>query len=177
MRILLLFSITTLLVISCRKKNNQKEPELPPETQTGAYTFGCKVNGKVFLPRDGNGKPGLFAQYVNLGTGPRGGWHLNIPAYDHSAKHGVSIETDSLLLLEGRTYELKKAQGHASAFYLKSTTNGVDVYKKPDNEAGELIITKHDLSKRILAGRFWFTATNTNGEKVDVTDGRFDIVY
>ena len=77
----LLFSIIILFTTQCKKDKN-KEPELPPETNTGAMTFGCKVNGKVFVPQDGNGKPGLFVQYINYGDVPDGGWHLNIPAFD-----------------------------------------------------------------------------------------------
>ena len=42
----------------CKKEKDQ--PQLPPETITGAMTFGCKVNEKVFVPKDGRGKPGLY---------------------------------------------------------------------------------------------------------------------
>ena len=45
-------------------------------------TFGCKIDGKVFVPKDGNEQPGLYEQYVYLGNGTRGGWHLNIPVTD-----------------------------------------------------------------------------------------------
>jgi hypothetical protein len=174
MKQLLLFTIAALLVLSCRKKNSQKEAELPPETQTGAYTFGCKVDGKVFVPKDGRGKPGLFAQYVNLGNGPGGGWYLNIPAinWKDSPIEGISITTDSLLLIEGRNYNFKNMKGSVQAFYSKTIE-----YQKRDNESGSLHITKFDQSKRILSGTFSFVGTSSNGEKVNVTDGRFDIVY
>ena len=69
---LLALGVITLFTFSQCKKNKE-EPQLPPETTTGAMTFGCKVNGKVFVPKDGRGKPGLYVQYVNLGTGPGGG--------------------------------------------------------------------------------------------------------
>lgn len=47
---LLLFTclFTLLLSSSCCKKDHFL---LPPETTTDANTFGCKVNGKVFVPR------------------------------------------------------------------------------------------------------------------------------
>jgi len=84
----------------CKKKT--EEPELPPETTTGAMTFGCKVNGKVFVPKDGRGRPGLFVQYVDLGSGPGGGWYLNIPAIDQTPANsiGINIASDSLFVLE-----------------------------------------------------------------------------
>ncbi|HEX8315912.1 MAG TPA: hypothetical protein VF609_13015 [Flavisolibacter sp.] len=176
MKQLLLFTIAALLVLSCRKKNSQKETELPPETQTGAYTFGCKVDGKVFVPRDGRGKPGLFAQYVNLGNGPGGGWYLNLPAIDQISDERitVNISTDSLFLLEGRIYPMKEKKGFAAGRY----SDGAGRYEILSTDSGELTILKHDQTRRVLAGRFSFTATSLSDQKkVTITDGRFDIVY
>ncbi len=62
-----------LLLTASQCKKHNDEPQLPPITTTGAMTFGCKINGKVFVPRDGRGKPGLYCQYVNLGSGEGGG--------------------------------------------------------------------------------------------------------
>jgi hypothetical protein len=158
-------------------KKNKAELQLPPETASGAMTFGCKINGQVFLPRDGNGRPGLYVQYINLGNVPGGGWHLNIPAYNYPDKRGITIETDSLLLAGGVTYEFKTTIGTAHAFYLETVAGGVNVYPKLDNESGSLVIKKHDLVQRILAGTFSFTGTDGNGIKVNITEGRFDIRY
>jgi hypothetical protein len=166
-----------LFTFSQCKKNKTEEPQLPPETTIGAMTFGCKVNGKVFVPKDGNGRPGLFVQYVNLGAGVGGGWHLNIPAYNYSTKRGVSIETDSLLLLEGMTYEFNTTIGTANAFYRENIPNGVNVYQKLGSDLGSLTIKKHDQVQRILSGTFSFVGTDGNGIKVNITEGRFDIRY
>ena len=172
-------SITALMLLllltnsQCKKHN--EEPQLPPETNTGAMTFGCKVNGKVFMPKDGNGKPGLYCQYVNLGSGEGGGWYLNIPAVNLRIRpnEGVSITTDSLLVQEGMTYQFKNNKGNAQGFYYKTVE-----YPKTDNDSGELKITRFDQANRILSGTFFFTGTNAStGEKVEVTDGRFDIRY
>ena len=169
-------SIMIVFALShCKKHKN--DPQLPSETTIGAMTFGCNVNGQIFLPKDGNGKPGLFVQYVYLGNVPGGGWHLNIPAYNYTTKRGVSIETDSLLLIEGMTYHFKTTIGTANAFYRENIPNGVNVYQKLDNENGSLIIKKHDQVQRILSGTFSFIGADGNGEKVNITDGRFDIRY
>ena len=170
---LLALGVITLFTFSQCKKNKE-EPQLPPETTTGAMTFGCKVNGKVFVPKDGRGKPGLYVQYVNLGTGP-GGWYLNIPATNWipNPPVGVNIETDSLLVTQGQTYQFKNVKGFPRAFY----DNG-NVYPKLDNDLGELKITKFDQTNRIISGTFFFNGTNvTTGEKVNITDGRFYIRY
>jgi Family of unknown function (DUF6252) len=120
---------------------------------------------------------GLYVQYVNLGNVPDGGWHLNIPAYNYSTNKGVSIETDSLFLVEGITYQFKITIGTANAFYLENIPNGVNVYQKVDNETGSLLIKKHDQINRILSGTFSFVGTDGNNIKVNVTEGRFDIRY
>ncbi len=143
-------------------------------------TFGCKVNGKVFVPKDGNGKPGLYVQYEYLGNGAGGGWHLNIPAFDYqtSPNKGVSIETDSLLLLEGMSYAFKNSKGNPRAFYRENISGGVAIFPKLDTDSGRLNISKNDQNERIISGTFFFTGTNTStGQTVSVTEGRFDVKY
>ncbi|MBN8788474.1 MAG: hypothetical protein J0I84_15400 [Terrimonas sp.] len=169
---LLFACLFSLLLSASRCKKDRFE--LPPETTTGANTFGCKVNGKVFVPRSGNGRPGLFCQYVYLGEGEGGGWFLNIPAVDWKASPNeiVSIATDSLLIEEGVTYEFKNQKGYPQAFYFKS-----EKYLKRDTASGKLHITKQDRNNRILSGTFEFVGTNNTGESVNVTEGRFDILY
>jgi hypothetical protein len=170
-------TVTSLFTFSQCKKNSTEEPQLPPETTTGAMTFGCKVNGQIFLPKYGNGRQGLYVQYVNLGNVPDGGWHLNIPAYNYSTNKGVSIETDSLLLIEGMTYQFKTTIGSPNAFYRENIPNGVNVYQKLDVDIGNLSVKKHDPIQRILAGNFSFIGTDGNGIKINITEGRFDIRY
>ena len=173
--ILLALGVITIFTFSQCKKNKTDEPQLPAETTTGAMTFGCKVNGKIFVPKDGRGRPGLYVQYVNLGAGVGGGWFLNIPATNWvpSTPEGVNIETDSLLISQGQTYQFKNAKGFPRAFY----DNG-DVYPKLDNDLGELKITRFDQMSSIISGTFYFTGTKVStGEKINITEGRFDIRY
>ena len=122
-------------------------------------TFGCKVNGKGFVPRDGRGKPGLYCQYVNLGTGEGGGWFLNIPATDWKDRNlqALDITTDSLFVGENNTYSFKRrVKGFANAAY----SFGSKYYEISPTDSGQLEIIKHDPSQRILSGRFWFNGTD-----------------
>jgi Family of unknown function (DUF6252) len=169
------FLVLALFTFSKCKKDEAQPTELPAATTTGAMTFGCKINGQIFVPKDGNGKSGLNPEYVNLGTGVGGGWFLNIPAINWKSTpiEGVSITTDSLLIQEGTTYQFKTSKGNAKAFYSKTVE-----YTKLDADAGSLYISKFDQTKHILSGTFSFIGTNvTTGEKVNVTEGRFDIQY
>ena len=59
MKTTILFFLTILSLVGCSKdsagsKTNQIF-QLPPETQTGANTFGVTINGKVYVPRDPTG--------------------------------------------------------------------------------------------------------------------------
>lgn len=160
------------------KKDKNEEPQLPPETTIGAMTFGCKVDGKVFVPKDGRGRPGLYVQYVNLGNVPNGGWQLVLPAYNYSTERGVNIFADSLLLIEGNTYEFTQMKGSPLAFYEVLNNGSTEIYGKLDGDPGSIYIKKHDQINRILAGTFFFTGTKiSTGKKVTVTEGRFDIIY
>ena len=49
----LIIAITMLLLTATSCKKNKTEEQLPPETHVGAFTFGCKVDGKIYTA---NGK-------------------------------------------------------------------------------------------------------------------------
>ena len=44
-------------------------------------------------------------------------------------------------------------------------------------KTGELTITRVDLSNSIISGTFWFDAINSEGEVVEIREGRFDWNY
>ncbi len=85
----------------------------------------------------------------------------------------ISIVSDSLLLLEGVTYQFKTIKGNAKTFY----DSGLELFPKLDGEIGSVFISKHDQVQKILSGTFSFVGTNGNGVKVNITEGRFDIRY
>lgn len=61
--LLIVFTFLLLIASSCKKDANKDK--LPPATQTGENTFGCLVNGKVYIPKgyDGTGRPNPHVQY------------------------------------------------------------------------------------------------------------------
>lgn len=86
----------------------------------------------------------------------------------------VRVFTDSPFLEEGENYFFKSGvKGYANAEY----DFGSKFYSISPSDSGNLLITKHDPTRRILSGRFWFDATNSAGEKVEIREGRFDILY
>lgn len=67
-------------------------------------TFGCKVDDKVFVPRNGRGQFGLNTQYIYLDEGHDKGHFLSISATEWKSVTSVRIYADSLLVEEGKTY-------------------------------------------------------------------------
>jgi hypothetical protein len=102
MRNFLLFFSLTLLFGAC-ELFPEAEPEntLPPITQVGANTFGCKVNGEVWLPKN---EPGLFS---NSALKWELGWNS---LYINPENHNNTIEQIIVSLQpeeqiqEGKTY-------------------------------------------------------------------------
>ncbi len=87
---------------------------------------------------------------------------------------GFNIYTDSLAVEEDSTYQFSSyRRGGAMASYFVD----LNQYTVTDTDSGALHITRHDKTRRILAGRFWFDGTNYESEKVQIREGRFDVRY
>ena len=60
------------------------------------------------------------------------------------------------------------------ASYFSTLSN---VYSTTTSITGKLLITRVDLSNSIISGTFWFDAINSEGEVVEIREGRFDWNY
>ena len=180
---LLLLAIYTVLIFTSCKKHKTVNPvdQLPPETQTGAKTFGCLVDGKVFLPGGAAFSGGslqcnyqfdngfyfiLIGRYQNLQTG--------------IGNNSIGVFTDSIKIQEGSRYPLRKRiNGSASADYLRETSSYQAEEFDTDGNfyTGELYIKKLDTIHQIVSGTFFFDAVNSNGLKTEIREGRFDVRY
>ena len=177
--------ITAILVLfvfcfsECKKhKADNPVDQLPTETEIGAGTFGCLVNGKVFTPSgDPFGGPIKSCAYQFVG----GGYSFQLKARrsEGSGTYGIGVFTDSLEIQEGtklllqKQYEKGKAYGKYSLF----SFTGDKLFTTDSISGGELFIKKFDQTNRIVSGTFWFDAVNDVGEKVQVREGRFDMKY
>jgi len=180
MKNLILILFTTFVFSSCDRDGQifAGKDQLPPETQTGANTVGCLVNGKVFLPKKEGISPEVncFYQLVN-------GEYFFTMAFSDLRGTGnltTSIQTFRINLEVGQTYILNKNPeingdytGAGGAFSL-SVTN---IFYTNSLKSGELKIKKLDPVNSIISGTFWFDAENATGEKVEVREGRFDMRY
>lgn len=175
-----------LLLVSCSKDTikNDSVFQLPPETQTGANTFGVTINGKVYVPRDptGNGG-GLSSKGVTFWGTSDNSWN-ELEIKDGASTHGFKMIIHFHPLQTIGNYILKQSNFHNSIdstpydnIYFKiwdSSINNYSYYGSIDNQ-GEINIIR--LSNGIISGNFKgkFVRYDNPNEFIQITDGRFDI--
>ena len=167
--------IAAITLFSCKKEVS----ELPPATQTGANTFGCKLNGDFWVPA-GFGimptAPILEARFV--------GTDVYINARNFSSSPTESEFEIFIKDLAGNgNYILSAIPAYPTnlessyAYYVHRRFN-------PDNEwittspyTGTVTITKVDTINHFVSGTFQFQAINTYNtpQPLSVTEGRFDV--
>ena len=181
----ILLSFMTLFLIfstvSCKKnKNIAPIDQLPPETQTGKNTFGCLVDGKVFVPKGFSFHPRLTCYYQYIYPSPNG-YVFQVAASDFSNSSfpiEINILIDSVKIKEGQKIDLKqpKHRGNGYGNYREFTSYLIDYFTFLPS-SGQLEMKKFDEINQIAAGTFWFNVVNEKGDIVKVTEGRFDMQY
>lgn len=167
------------------KKHKPSNPvdQLPPETQVGANTFGCLVNGKVFVPKGPSLSPILTCYYQFLNNNYSKGYFFQVHAIRRGTKDceltAISLDTDSITIQENEVFDLSLiSPGYAGGrySYYPGCAASQD-YKTNNKYKGSLTIKKFDETNQIVSGTFWFNAVNANGDTVHVTEGRFDMQF
>jgi hypothetical protein len=179
---LLLFALsimTAIFIISCQKDKNL---ELPPETQTGTGTFGCLVDGKVYKP--GGRGASLSGGIINCNYQVVNGQiFFRLAANNHrdpKNRRSIALFMENIEIEEGKRYALaqskSKFEPQAVGQYLTLDPT-IMAFLTDSIYMGELWIKKFDLEKNIVSGTFWFDAVNEQGQKVQVREGRFDVLF
>ncbi len=175
----------------CSKTSTNPDDGLPPETQTGAGTFACKINGVVWKYNNPN--------YEFLSTKPKTSWEFDPTYYNGDLSiRGVRYldgvnETDLLALYSDSLNTFKERNSnnigkfHFAMDYTiydtkiglcerYSTTRLID--STPNYySSGKLTITRLDQAARIISGTFYATIKQTSCDTLKITDGRFDLKY
>ncbi|GHB85806.1 DUF6252 family protein [Persicitalea jodogahamensis] len=159
----------------CTKED--KDP-LPKATQEGKNTFGCKINGKPWVPERGgvlfsSVKP-IEGGFYRVLTTPRsvGIW---IRTRDNDKKrvhvHLEDIEVgEHLLNLDTQVMPVTILAKDYGMYQV-----GNLIHSTSSRHTGRVTITKADTLTGIISGTFEFIAASSTGDTVRVTDGRFDI--
>ena len=165
---------------------------LPPETQTGAGTYACKINGVVWRYKDHSYK--IFSQRPNtiLEFHPEengGSLILAGIRYDSTdeAKEQLGVFANYLNLNKTSVLGLDKKKFSLSYFDYKTSINAcynfVTTYPSdsifPPNlfQEGKLTVTKLDTVAHIISGTFSCSILHTGCDTLKITDGRFDFKY
>ena len=142
--------------------------KLPPITMEGNNTFGCLVNGKIFVSKGRPGNVGTYAevQYAQDTIG------INIYATNYETDQRFIFSFyDTPDLFEHKRYYFLHAQNY-SVFYVTQSCD----YRIDKLIDGWIELNKYDVNRPIISGTFEFTAYNPDcGDTIKVTDGRFDI--
>ncbi len=174
-KIILILSFT-LLFSCCKDDDDNTTPTnpidlLPPATQIGANTAGCLVDGEIFLPTDNLVLNFLDGENFQLGLSNRNDDDLfdiliSLDNIDIQLNESFLINTEFSNNTRTGEYVINVESPPSPNYY--STTSSV---------TGELTITYHDFDNAFMSGTFWFDAVNSNGEIVEIRDGRFDVQY
>ncbi len=170
------FLLLIILFASCKKDVR----ELPPATQTGANTFGAKVNGSFWVPQGFGPIPANDILQVRMA-----GNDLRIDAQNFSSSPN---ETEFILTVKGitgpGTYLLNKLVTHPTsdesyAYYVKRNFTPKNEWLTSDENTGSVTITFLDTVNRIVSGTFQFNMLNIYNapEPLSVTEGRFDVKW
>jgi hypothetical protein len=159
-----------------------KKEKLPPETAIGANTFGCRVNGEIFMPSGGDASWGWYpveggafqdvdgnvGLYIRTVSGNTKFIDLYIKKVTSTGIYNLNFNTAPFPIAVRAEnygyYGIKDNSGNYSDFVTSTQYTGWVNLKFKAN--------------RIYAGTFEFTAYNQKtGETVTITDGRFDVKH
>jgi hypothetical protein len=167
MKNLLFLLFATLALNSCDKDDNKPQnpiSQLPPETQVGANTFGFLLNNEPINVTNTSQQTAIYQGGVlQIGGG-----------IDNSSMDVEVIIRINESLIEGSSYNLKSITNNQSLFI--NNNNGC-YYDYPNTIQGNLTISKFDQINYIISGTFSFSTVTDNCENINITNGRFDLLY
>ena len=173
-------AVSPLLLIcfclaQCKKTSSAQEDQLPPATQTGANTFGCKINGKVYIPKgyNGTGTPNPHLSFdIGLNSLP----YLQIDAKQLNSANNAEGQVLIIFANISRIgrYEYPTDFNFSTGWPKYLNNCGIITFDTTIIKSGWGDIIKYDITNRIISGTFNFKFKTLSCDTVFVTDGRFD---
>lgn len=162
---------------ACKKGKATTNPEdqLPPATQTGTNTFGCLVNGKVFVP---TGYTNPYPNY-RVFVDPGNNGNLDIRTYSFINGNEEDLDLAGFGITSTGTFILNSSQIYPD--YIMNINSSICryIYSANNFKSGYLKINKYDLTQKIISGEFEFKLyDNTiSCDTIRITQGRFDTKF
>lgn len=165
------------MATACHKTPPEPEPDLPPETQTGAGTIGCYINGKPWWPKPYTyvlGPPFLKAVISSVNNS----FFLTVINQEAGVsgyKQVLKIDCDNPKVGSNLIFIYPASSGPKDYFLDYTKAKGCESYVIDSTKKRNIILTKIDTTGvGILSGTFEFTAFNACGDTLRFTQGRFD---
>ena len=166
--------------LQCHKHKDEPPKELPAITQEGKNTFGCKVNGEVWVP---------YSSCAGLTTNPC--QELSVDIFRISPNQmplGIEIgaairysdnSLASITISSPTNQGILTTGDKIDSVNIKYTKPGsieyVEIIGLGSNN--HFIITKLDSANKIISGTFEATLYRTLNDSVKITEGRFDLEF
>lgn len=155
--------VTTFTFSKCNK--DPLPPPLPAETQTGANTLGCKINGEIYRAR------GLGACYNYLVQYYKSDSALLIKTNNTCA---TALQISLKSIFELKDYQISNPVFN-SFYYSTKVPVSCNLYERTNSiQTGIVTITRFDLPNKIVSGRFNGVLKQTGCPDINITEGRFD---
>lgn len=159
-----LFAFTAVMFFGCHHDQPvAPTPTLPAATQTGENTFGCLVDGQVWLPKGGGLIQTVSCDYYNPPA-------LVIHANKAQGDAGIVFSFSNVQTTGNYTLN-DSMSGQTVEFFRENV-----IFICDSLVSGNLAITKLDTVNKIISGTFYFDAIN-GSQRVLIRDGRFDLKY
>lgn len=170
-------------LFACAKKTplpESNDPVMPPLTHQGLNTFGCYIDGELYVANKGESYwdlPPVSGSFNEITK------EFNI----QSARYLEAEENDEVIILADitdglGTYNFRYNSEGGTPGYRNWYGDKCDYYylDYPGFEVGELTITYLNQNQNIISGTFYINLVNDNCEGdtlMKITDGRFDFHY
>ncbi len=184
---LLLFSTLLLTLSACKKDyppETSNEPVLPPMTHEGLNTFGCYIDGELFVANEGESVWAIPAVSGSFDEETR---YLKIQGTRYredileNQEAGDDVRFRSYILNLEDSYDFNVSEDFTRGYTNTWDSDECDYfYIDYISNLGKLTITYLNEEKNIIAGTFYMTLINPDCEGdtvMNITDGRFDFRY
>jgi len=168
-------ALLALFLSSCKKDIEN----LPEPTQTGANTFGAKINGENWGPLKGGIVPTAPILEARFGNGTS--IFINARNFSRSPRESeMEIYVDNVTGPGTYSFNQNTAPfpNHTAsyAYYVKRNFTVEDEWITSTAATGQITITRFDVDGRVVSGTFQFAANARFGSApINVSEGRFDV--
>ncbi|OBX26570.1 hypothetical protein LX77_00850 [Gelidibacter algens] len=174
---LFIIPLLCLFVLTFTSCNNDDDDaptdpidQLPPMTQTGENTFGCLVNGKLFVVTNNTKQVAVYQ-----GGGLSIGGEKDLNGFFSEVSMFISETSIGEMIIENENYILNNNSLMKGQYYNDEENC---FYFTNQSHTGFLKITKLDKINFIVSGSFEFQSVSEDcTDSIKITDGRFDLKY